>query len=266
VVVYRLPLGISLVRPPSHCPACKRPIRWFDNVPVFGWILLRGRCRSCRSPISVRYPLVEAATAAIFGVLALVEYTSPSIYQYQPLGICLYHLVLLCTLLCAALIEADDNRPPLRLFLPALVAGITVPLFWVVPRLGQPCAGLRLPTWAAGAIDGLAGLAAGVLLVLLAGAATWALGGRPHARRRIASGLAKTLTGWAIALGCAGLFLGWEAASVLLVATTMLNVAMLNVAFLAPRRVWLGLFLRPSMSLFIVTMAWILLRAMLVPP
>ena len=52
VVVYRLPLGISLIRPPSHCPACKQPIRWFDNVPVFGWIMLRGRCRNCRSSIS----------------------------------------------------------------------------------------------------------------------------------------------------------------------------------------------------------------------
>ena len=57
VVVYRLPLGISLIRPPSHCPPCKQPIRWFDNVPVFGWIMLRGRCRNCRCsiPFGIRW-------------------------------------------------------------------------------------------------------------------------------------------------------------------------------------------------------------------
>ena len=73
VVVYRLPHGISLITPPSHCPNCKRPIRWFDNVPVFGWIMLRGRCRHCRCPISIRYPAVEAFTAAMFAALAAVE-------------------------------------------------------------------------------------------------------------------------------------------------------------------------------------------------
>jgi leader peptidase (prepilin peptidase) / N-methyltransferase len=132
VVVYRLPLGISLVRPPSHCPMCKRPIRWFDNVPVFGWIMLRGRCRNCRSPISVRYPLVEAATAAIFGGLALLV-ENPMSVAYP------CYLVLLCTLLCAALMKIDGKRPPLRLFIPALAAGIVwifasgTLVFWRAP-------------------------------------------------------------------------------------------------------------------------------------
>jgi leader peptidase (prepilin peptidase) / N-methyltransferase len=116
VVVYRLPNGISLITPPSHCPACKKPIRWFDNVPVFGWIMLGGRCRNCRSPISIRYPLVEAVTAAMFGGLAVVE---------NPLSVAYAcHLVVLCTLLCAVLIKIDGNRPPLKLFIPALAAGI----------------------------------------------------------------------------------------------------------------------------------------------
>src|SRR2546427_12962483 len=55
----------DLVRPPSHCPRCKTPIRARDNVPVFGWLLLRGRCRACGEPISIRYPLVELAGAGI---------------------------------------------------------------------------------------------------------------------------------------------------------------------------------------------------------
>jgi leader peptidase (prepilin peptidase) / N-methyltransferase len=127
VVVYRLPLGISLVHPPSHCPACKQPIRWFDNVPVLGWIVLGGRCRNCRSRISIRYPLVEALTAAMFGVLALVE---------NPLSVAYAcHLVWLCTLLCAVLIAIDGKRPPLRLLIPALVAGIVWILAWAMPVL-----------------------------------------------------------------------------------------------------------------------------------
>src|SRR5687767_11396556 len=54
-----------VVRPPSHCPHCKTPIRAFDNVPILGWLLVGARCRSCKAPISVRYPLVEAAGLGI---------------------------------------------------------------------------------------------------------------------------------------------------------------------------------------------------------
>jgi len=67
VLVYRLPRKKSLVYPPSHCPACGCPIRWYDNVPVFGWIKLRGKCRDCQSPISIRYPCVEGFCGLLFG-------------------------------------------------------------------------------------------------------------------------------------------------------------------------------------------------------
>ncbi|MCY3730849.1 MAG: prepilin peptidase [Rhodospirillaceae bacterium] len=66
VCVHRLPRGASVVAPGSHCPACRRSLRWFDNVPVVAYLLLRGRCRACRAPISPVYPLVEAATAGLF--------------------------------------------------------------------------------------------------------------------------------------------------------------------------------------------------------
>jgi leader peptidase (prepilin peptidase) / N-methyltransferase len=71
VVVHRVPRGESVVRPPSACPACGAAIRPKDNVPVLGWVLLRGRCRDCGEPISPRYPLVELGTAALFAVMAL---------------------------------------------------------------------------------------------------------------------------------------------------------------------------------------------------
>ena len=68
VVVHRLPRHESLVRPGSHCPSCDAPILWRDNIPLLGWIVLRGRCRDCRGRISSRYPLVEGLTGLSFGL------------------------------------------------------------------------------------------------------------------------------------------------------------------------------------------------------
>jgi leader peptidase (prepilin peptidase)/N-methyltransferase len=66
VVIYRVPLKKSIVSPGSACPSCETPIANRDNIPVVSWLLLRGRCRTCRAPISPRYPLVELATGALF--------------------------------------------------------------------------------------------------------------------------------------------------------------------------------------------------------
>jgi leader peptidase (prepilin peptidase)/N-methyltransferase len=70
VVVHRVPRGESVVRPASHCPRCLAKIRPQHNIPVLGWLLLRGRCADCGLPISPRYPLVEAGTAMLFAGLA----------------------------------------------------------------------------------------------------------------------------------------------------------------------------------------------------
>ncbi len=77
VVIYRIPAGLSLVSPPSRCPACQTPIRAFDNVPILSWILLRGRCRNCRTSIPIRYALVELGTAILFAVIGWTR-LSPS--------------------------------------------------------------------------------------------------------------------------------------------------------------------------------------------
>lgn len=69
VVAYRLPKEQSIVRPRSRCPSCGRAILWHDNIPVLGWLWLRGRCRFCRKSISPRYPLVEAAMGALAALL-----------------------------------------------------------------------------------------------------------------------------------------------------------------------------------------------------
>jgi leader peptidase (prepilin peptidase) / N-methyltransferase len=73
VVAYRLPRGESLSRPRSRCPGCDTPIKPYDNVPILSWLALRGKCRACGSRISMRYPLVEAGTAVLCGLVVLAR-------------------------------------------------------------------------------------------------------------------------------------------------------------------------------------------------
>ena len=79
VCIYRLPRGESVVAPRSHCPSCRAFLRWFDNVPLLGYVILRGRCRECRSVISAVYPLVELSTAFVFIVQYAVVENLPAV-------------------------------------------------------------------------------------------------------------------------------------------------------------------------------------------
>ena len=111
VLVYRLPRGKSLVHPPSHCPACGCSIRWYDNVPVFGWINLRGKCRDCQSPISIRYPCVEGFCAVLFAAIfgECVEHLADSLSLWFLFGLSLV-LSLLHTAVLAACLIAFDKK------------------------------------------------------------------------------------------------------------------------------------------------------------
>ena len=74
VLIYRLPRQKSLVYPASHCPHCGHLIRWYDNIPVFGWIKLRGKCRDCQLPINIRYPCIEGFCGILCGgIFALLD-------------------------------------------------------------------------------------------------------------------------------------------------------------------------------------------------
>ena len=117
VVAYRLPKGISLVRPSSQCPSCGTAVKPYDNVPVFGWLALRGRCRSCRAPISARYPVVEAITAALAVAVVLVKHSTHDIV----LG-----LALVAILVPVALIDFDHRIIPNKITLPAAVAALVL--------------------------------------------------------------------------------------------------------------------------------------------
>ena len=120
VVIHRVPRDESLVRPGSHCPQCGAAIRNRHNVPVFGWLLLRGRCADCRTPISVRYPLVEAGTAALFVAVAAKFGLTWALPAY---------LYLAAVAIALALIDLDVMRLPNAIVLPSYVvaAALLVP-------------------------------------------------------------------------------------------------------------------------------------------
>src|SRR5947209_3492600 len=117
VVAYRLPRHESVVYPGSRCPGCATAIKPWDNVPVLGWLMLRGRCRACGCSISARYPIVEAATAVL--AVATVAVTHPT-YR-MVLG-----LVLLLVLVPIALIDLDHRIIPNKITAPAAVLAVAI--------------------------------------------------------------------------------------------------------------------------------------------
>jgi leader peptidase (prepilin peptidase)/N-methyltransferase len=113
VVVYRLPRGESLATPPSRCPTCETPIRPWHNVPVVGWLILRGRCAQCHASINVRYPAVELLTAAVFVAVTL---RADQLRLLPALPALLYFAAAGITL---AFIDLDTRRLPNAIVLPS---------------------------------------------------------------------------------------------------------------------------------------------------
>jgi leader peptidase (prepilin peptidase)/N-methyltransferase len=115
VCIHRLPRDLSIVTPRSACPGCGAPIAWYDNIPILSFLLLRARCRRCRAPIAVRYPLVEAATAALFGALLLVKGPGIEWLAGAMFGAALIALIL---------IDAEHQILPDAITLPGIATGL----------------------------------------------------------------------------------------------------------------------------------------------
>ncbi|MGL5034617.1 MAG: prepilin peptidase [Microcystaceae cyanobacterium] len=115
VVAYRLPAGLSLIHPPSRCPQCFHPLGKTENVPVLGWLWLRGKCRWCKTPISSRYPIVEGITGLLFGgIFGQFGWTAQTIGYW----------ILSSWLLALTLIDWDTMTLPAVLTKSGLILGL----------------------------------------------------------------------------------------------------------------------------------------------
>jgi leader peptidase (prepilin peptidase)/N-methyltransferase len=131
VVIYRVPVGRSIVSPPSACPGCGEPIKAHDNIPVVSWLLLRGKCRTCNAPISVRYPLVELGTGILFFLVGLL-FVPPILSATAvpaTIGAVLVlvaYLYLAAVSVVLALIDIDVRKLPNVIVLPSYLVGIVL--------------------------------------------------------------------------------------------------------------------------------------------
>jgi leader peptidase (prepilin peptidase)/N-methyltransferase len=125
VVIWRLPRGESLITPASRCPGCQSAIPAWANVPILSYLALRGRCRSCRTPISARYPIVEALTGAIFAAL---------LYVHGPSARLVVDWTIAAALIAVIFIDLDHYIIPNAITLPGLVLGLALSI--VAPSLG----------------------------------------------------------------------------------------------------------------------------------
>jgi leader peptidase (prepilin peptidase)/N-methyltransferase len=119
VVAHRVPIGESLVSPPSRCPECEAPVKPYDNIPVVSWLLLRGRCRNCGTPISPRYPLVELATAVVFAAVVAVRGFDDDLVLELPF---------VAALIALAAIDYDHKLLPNKIVYPLAVYGVIATL------------------------------------------------------------------------------------------------------------------------------------------
>jgi leader peptidase (prepilin peptidase)/N-methyltransferase len=120
VVIARVPKGESIVSPGSRCPRCRNPIAWYDNIPVVSWLLLRGKCRKCGLPISIRYPLVELLTAVL--AVAVVRRFGP---EWTAVG----YFVFVAALVALTYIDIDTWLLPHQITWPLLALGLVSPLW-----------------------------------------------------------------------------------------------------------------------------------------
>ena len=198
VCIHRLPLRASVVSPGSRCPACGYELRWFDNIPVISYLILGGRCRSCRAPISFRYPLIELITMGLFLVHLHVF----------GLGLLLLpRLLFACALLVLFAIDLEHHLLPNAITLPGIVVGLAFSL-------------VTLPGPIASAVG-----------ILLGAGSLWLIAEayyRYSGQEGMGGGDVKMLA-------MIGAFLGWKAVLVTLMLSSVVGAAV-GLAIIAMRR------------------------------
>lgn len=187
VCIHRLPLKLSLVHPPSRCPRCETPLKPYDNIPVLGYLLLRGRCRSCGMPISVQYPIIEIVTGALF-LGAYLLFAPPLLYQRILFG---------CAMIVLCVIDLEHRILPDVITLPGIVIGFV--LSFLMP-----------PGW----LDSILG-------IVLGGGSLWLIG-EAYFRLRHEEGMG---FGDVKMLAMIGAFLGWKLMLLTLVLSSFLGSA-----------------------------------------
>lgn len=257
VVAYRMPRGESVVFRPSRCPKCGSRILGQDNIPILGWLKLKGRCRACHAPISARYPIVEAVAAGVFFLFFVVQLITgganiplrtPPTYagivwiifytKWQHVLLYLYHCLLASSLLTWALIDIDRQRVTtlakwvtgLMFLLPAVFWPSLLPVpWWQMPSKGADLDWTQaLVTCLLG---GFSGLFLGSMIALLLRS------------RRLTNedplGESTSMEHLASAMACVGIVLGWQAT----VAIALIMLALRLLAGLGAN--WIGLSIAP---------------------
>jgi len=131
VCIHRLPLGMSIVTPPSHCPHCKYSIPWFLNIPLVTWLALKGRCKNCGASISPRYFVVELLTGLMF-LACWLEFGNP-LHQYPSMPLALVYAVFLAGLICATFIDFEHFIIPDEITFGGVAVGLVASFF--LPQL-----------------------------------------------------------------------------------------------------------------------------------
>ena len=198
VCIHRLPLKQSVVSPGSRCPSCGYELRWYDNIPVLSYVMLRARCRSCSRPISIQYPVIEVVTAIVF----LAHW-----YAFGPTPLFAARLVFGCALIVLFMIDLEHQILPDVVTLPGIVIGVALSVF--------------LPP---GPIESLIGL-------LLGGGLLWAIAEAWFRLRKVdAMGFGDVKM-----LAMVGAWLGWKMVILTFVLSSMMG-GLVGVVLLASRR------------------------------
>lgn len=209
VVIWRMPLGKSIVAPRSRCPKCRSAIRGYDNIPIVSWLILLGKCRDCKVSISPRYPIVEFCVGVLVLLLATVEGMTGGLnlpvdsqlasaasiwWGWSAMGL---HTLLLLTLFCQTMILFDGKSVPRRMYLLSMFAAVMVPLAFAGVRPVAVSTAVISNHFLAEFVSTIAGVSAGIIVGWLCLPAT---ANEQHDRLS---------TVWAFAI--CGLALGWQA-------------------------------------------------------